>query len=83
MKEFWVEVKILPKKEILDVQGRALVQTLEQNGRKVQNCRFGKCIQILIEASDENQACQKIKEMADFILYNPLTETYTVEVISS
>ena len=83
MKEFWMEVKVLPKKEILDVQGRALLQTLEQNNRKVQSCRFGKCIQLLIKAEDESQACQKITEMADFILYNPLTETYSIKVISS
>ena len=66
MKEFWVEVKILPKKEILDVQGRAILQTLEQNNHPVQDCRYGKCVQLLIKASDENQALEKAQEMANF-----------------
>ncbi len=77
----WVEVKILPRPEILDVQGRAVMQMLQQNEKPVESCRYGKCIHLEVDADDISSAKQKVKEMADFVLYNPLTETYTVEVI--
>ena len=82
MKEICVEVKVLPKSEILDVQGRAIVQTLQQNGKSIQDCRYGKCIRLLVKAVDEKSAEEKVKEMAEMVLYNPLTETYEMKVIS-
>ena len=78
----WIEVKVLPRPEILDVQGRAIMQTLEQNQQTVKDCRYGKCIRLLITAENVEKAKDKVKEMAEFILYNPLTETYELNVIS-
>ena len=77
----WIEVKILPRPEVLDVQGRAVMQTLKQNDKPIQNCRYGKCIHLEIDTKDISVAKQKVKEMADFVLTNPLTETYTLEAI--
>lgn len=77
-----VEVKVLPRPEILDVQGRAIMQTLEQNDRPVKDCRYGKCIHLSIEAESVEKAKEKVKQMAEFVLYNPLTETYELSVIS-
>lgn len=77
-----IEVKVLPRPEILDVQGRAIMQTLEQNKQSVQDCRYGKCIHLSVDAESEEKAKEKIKKIAEFILYNPLTETYELSVIS-
>ena len=77
----WIEVKVLPRPEVLDVQGRAVMQTLQQNDKPVQSCRYGKCIHLEVNTDDASVAKQKVKEMADFVLYNPLTETYVLEVI--
>ena len=78
----WIEVKILPRPEILDVQGRAIMQTLKQNQKAVKDCRYGKCIRLSVTAENEAEAKNKVKEMAESILYNPLTETYELHVIS-
>ena len=77
-----IEVKVLPRPEILDVQGRAIMQTLEQNDQFVKDCRYGKCIQLSVQAENEEKAKAQVKKIAEFILYNPLTETYELNVIS-
>lgn len=77
-----IEVKVLPRPEILDVQGRAIMQTLEQNQQSVEDCRYGKCIRLSVSAENVEKAKDKAKKIAEFILYNPLTETYELSVIS-
>ena len=83
MKNIWVEVTVLPRSEVLDVQGRAITQTLQENGQSVQDCRYGKCVQLNIKADNEKLAFAKAKEIAEFVLYNPLTETYHLRAVSS
>ncbi len=84
-KGVWVELKILPKSEILDVQGRAIVQTLKQNEKPVQECRYGKCIQILMDLENSkinhDQVRNKAMEVAKYVLFNPLIENCEVKVM--
>ncbi len=76
-----IGVKILPKNEVLDTQGRAVEGTLKAHGRSVGQCRVGKYVQLDIEARDEAQALSKAREIAEFVLYNPLIETFELEVV--
>jgi phosphoribosylformylglycinamidine synthase PurS subunit len=76
-----IGVKILPKNEVLDSQGRAVEGTLRNHGKPVNHCRVGKYIQLDIGESDEAKALGKAKEIAEFVLYNPLIETYELEVV--
>lgn len=86
-KEIWVELKILPKKEILDVQGRALAQILKQNEKPVQECRYGKCIQLLMDIDNSKESYDQVihqaKEIAKYVLFNPLIENCEVKVMTS
>ncbi|MCB0364559.1 MAG: phosphoribosylformylglycinamidine synthase subunit PurS [Bdellovibrionaceae bacterium] len=77
-----IGVKILPRNEVLDSQGRAVEKTLSQHGKTVDACRVGKYVQLDIEASNEEQALNKAREIAEFVLYNPLIETFELEVVS-
>ena len=77
-----IGVKILPRPEVLDSQGRAVAKTLSDHGKPVTQCRVGKYIEIDVEQTDESAALLKVKELADFVLYNPLIETYELEVVS-
>lgn len=77
-----IGVKILPRNEVLDSQGRAVEKTLSQHGKAVEACRVGKYIQLDIEAGTKEQALSKAKEIAEFVLYNPLIETFELEVVS-
>jgi phosphoribosylformylglycinamidine synthase PurS subunit len=76
-----IGVKILMKMEVLDTQGRAVASTLKSHGRAVENCRVGKYVQLEIGETDEGKALSKAKEIAEFVLYNPLIETYELEVV--
>ncbi len=76
-----IGVKILPKNEVLDTQGRAVEGTLKSHNRPVQQCRVGKYIQLEIGESDEAKALAKAKEITEFVLYNPLIETFELEVV--
>ena len=76
-----IGVKVLPKNEVLDVQGRAVASTLKAHGKEVSFCRVGKYIQLDIDEKDEAKALTKAKEIAQFVLHNPLIETFELEVV--
>lgn len=72
-------VKILPKEVILDVQGRSVEHLLKENHFTLEKCRVGKYIEIEIPLSDEKAALDQLKKMTEFVLYNPLIETYEIQ----
>lgn len=76
-----VGVKILPRTEVLDSQGRAVEKTLEHHGKTLNSCRVGKYIQLDVDATSKDDALAKAKEIAEFVLYNPLIESYELEIL--
>lgn len=78
-----IGVKILPKNEVLDTQGRAVEGTLKSHGREVAQCRVGKYVQLEISEADEGRALARAKEITEFVLYNPLIETFELEVVKN
>lgn len=75
-------VKVMPREVILDTQGRSVEQTLKQHQYIVNSCRVGKYIEVEVPATDEKTAMEQVKKMAEFVLYNPLIETYQLEKLS-
>lgn len=76
-----IGVKILPKNEVLDTQGRAVASTLKSHEREIAGVRVGKYVQLEIDERDEGKALARAKEIAEFVLYNPLIETFELEVV--
>lgn len=76
-----IGVRILPRLEVLDTQGRAVERTLRQNGKDVAECRVGKFVQLDLGDLSQEEALAKAKELTEFILYNPLIESYELEVL--
>lgn len=76
-----VGVRIMPRLEVLDTQGRAVEKTLESHGRKVAQARVGKYVELQLSEVSEDKALEKAREIAEFVLYNPLIETFELEVI--
>jgi phosphoribosylformylglycinamidine synthase len=76
-----IGVKILPKNEVLDTQGRAVEGTLKSHNKPVSQARVGKYVQLDISESDQVKALAKAKEITEFVLYNPLIENYELEVL--
>ena len=74
-----VGLKVLPRKEVLDTQGRAVEHVLQQQGQTGVSCRIGKYIELEVPGDDPQSVTQKVKDMADYLLYNPLIETYELE----
>ena len=62
-------------------QGRAVAENLERQGRNLSQCRVGKFIALEFPTSDKNDAMKQAKEMAEFVLHNPLIESFTLEVL--
>ena len=68
------KVLITPKKGLLDPQGRAVEELLQEKGYKgVKNVKVGKLV--LLEAENEKQ----VHEIAKKILVNDLIEDYQIE----
>lgn len=69
-----IGVKIMPRKEVLDSQGRAVEKTLQAHGQPVSSCIVGKFIELDVEAENISDAKSKAKVIAEMVLYNPLIE---------
>ncbi len=76
-----IGVKVMLRPEVLDIQGRAVAENLERQGRKLSQCRVGKFIELEVPSSNRDEALKQAREMADYVLHNPLIENYTLEVI--
>lgn len=77
-----IGVKVMPRREVLDTQGRAVENTLRQNGKKLNACQVGRYVVLDLPGEDETAAMASAKDMADFVLHNPLIETYELERLS-
>ena len=76
-----IGVKVMPRKEVLDTQGRAVENTLRQMGRKLTACMVGRYVVIDIPETDEKKAMAEAKHMAETVLHNSLIETFELEVL--
>lgn len=76
-----IGVRVMPRQEVLDSQGRAVEDTLRSHGKAVQGVRVGKYVKLDLPGSNRDQAMAKAKEIAEFVLCNPLIETFELEVI--
>lgn len=76
-----IGVKVMLRPEVLDIQGRAVAENLERQGRKLSHCRVGKFIELEVPSSNRDEALKQAREMADYVLHNPLIENYTLEVM--
>ncbi len=78
---FKAEINIMPRKELLDPQGKTIEQSMAQLGLPgIRNVRMGKHITLNIEASSEEEARRKVEEACEKLLANLIMETYTYEL---
>ena len=78
---YTVQVKVMPLKELLDPQGKAVMTGLGNLGMKgIEEVRIGKNISLQIEAASEGEARQLAEEASKKLLANPVMEYYEIEV---
>ena len=79
--KFTVQVKVMPLKELLDPQGKAVLGGLGNLGMKgVEDVRIGKNITLQIEAASKEEAQGMAEEAAKKLLANPVMEYYEINV---
>ena len=81
MKKFLAEIDVMPKKEILDPQGKAVTGSMKNLGlSEIQNVRIGKHISLEIEADDAETANAKVDQACKNLLANLIMESYSFKV---
>lgn len=75
--KFIAHIYILPLKELLDPQGKAVLLGLQHlDLHAVKNVRVGKYITLNVEAESETEATLQTTEACDKLLCNPIMEGY-------
>lgn len=79
---FSVQVKVMPLKELLDPQGKAVMGGLQNLGIKtVQDVRIGKTIQLQVDAASSEEAKKIAEEASKKLLANPVMEYYEITIL--
>ncbi|HTS45653.1 MAG TPA: phosphoribosylformylglycinamidine synthase subunit PurS [Puia sp.] len=78
---FSVQVKVMPLKELLDPQGKAVMGGLQNLGLKsVNDVRIGKNITLQVDAESSEKAKQIAEEASKKLLANPVMEYFEISV---
>ena len=78
---YTVQVKVMPLKELLDPQGKAVMGGLQNLGLgTIQDVRVGKNITLQVEASNPDQAKSIAEEASKKLLANPVMEYFEVVI---
>ena len=79
---FTAQVKVMPLKDLLDPQGKAVLGGLQNLGiTAVSDVRIGKHIDLQIEAGSKEEAISIASNAAKKLLANPVMELFEVTVI--
>jgi phosphoribosylformylglycinamidine synthase len=80
--KFTVQVKVMPLKELLDPQGKAVMTGLGNLGLKaIEDLRIGKNISLQVEANSAEEAKQIAEEASKKLLANPVMEYFEITAV--
>ncbi len=78
---YTVQIKVMPLKQLLDPQGKAVMSGLQSLGlSNVEDVRIGKSISLQIDADSQEKAKQIAEEASKKLLANPVMEYYEISV---
>lgn len=78
---YTVQIKVMPLKELLDPQGKAVMGGLQNLGLKgVEDVRIGKNITLQVNADSADKAKAIAEEASKKLLSNPVMEYFEVSV---
>lgn len=78
-----VQIKVMPLKDLLDPQGKAVMGGLKNLGlTTVDDVRIGKHITLQIEADSESAAQAIADDACKKLLANPVMEFYEIEMVN-
>lgn len=78
---FTAQIKVMPLKDLLDPQGKAVLGGLQNLGvAAVSDVRVGKHIDLQIDAASKEEAITIASDAAKKLLANPVMEIFEVTV---
>ena len=77
------KVTVYPRREILDPQGKAIRDALARLAfTEVHEVRAGRSFEIELAATDAAAAGDRLRQMCEKLLANPVVEDYEIELIA-
>jgi phosphoribosylformylglycinamidine synthase subunit PurS len=78
---YTAEIKVMPLKELLDPQGKAVLGGLGNLGLKnIDDVRIGKHIVLQIDTNSKEEAQRIAEDAAKKLLANQVMEEYTIQI---
>lgn len=78
---FTIQIKIMPLKDLLDPQGKAIQESLHNLGiTGVNDVRTGKHITLTVDAANSGEARAIAEEACKKLLANPVMEAFEITV---
>jgi phosphoribosylformylglycinamidine synthase len=80
---FNVQIKVMPLKDLLDPQGKAVMGALKNlDINSVEDVRIGKHITLQIDAESQDKAQAIADAACKKLLANPVMEFYEIEMVN-
>jgi phosphoribosylformylglycinamidine synthase PurS subunit len=84
MSRYRIAVHIVPRRGILDPQGKTVADALHTLGfAAVKDVHVGRHIVVDLEARDQNAAEQSTRDMCERLLANPVTEDFEIASVEA
>ena len=84
MSRYRVAVHVVPRKGLLDPQGKAVADALHTLGfGGVSSVHVGRHLVLEVDAGDESAAKQQTREMCERLLANPVTEDFEIATVEA
>ncbi len=81
MKKFSAAIDVMPLKEILDPQGKAVTGSMKNlDLSEISNVRIGRHITLEIEAENKEIATEKVETACKKLLANVIMESYVFDI---
>jgi phosphoribosylformylglycinamidine synthase len=79
--KFKAEIDVMPLDALLDPQGKAVTNSMKNIGlAEIDGVRIGKHIRLFVEASNKDEAAQKVDTACKKMLANQIMESYHFEL---
>ncbi len=81
MKKFLADIDVMPLKEILDPQGKAVTGSMKNLGlSEISNIRIGRHITLEVDAATKEIAVEKVETACKKLLANLIMESYQYHI---
>ncbi len=83
MSRYRVAVHVVPRRGLLDPQGKAVADALHTLGfGSVSSVHVGRHLVLEVDAANDAAARQQTREMCERLLANPVTEDFEIATVS-